>query len=86
MKYIMFEHKRTRQNIPVIFPNNVVHAVMAHALKHAEPFNQCALVSAGEYNGATGTCSGHSSTLKLTSREDDSTIISTMDYSHGIHK
>jgi len=90
MKYVMFEttDKSFVQRIPVIFPNNLVHALVADytgvALReHGLPTK---VVSAGEITWhADGVrCSGGSSTLGVRSLPSDARIIEGMDYFHGI--
>ena len=88
MKYIMFltEHPVPRV-IPIIFPNNLVHSLVAEALaevleKHS--INDAKLFSAGEINIIECQCSGKSSTLDLGSHPGDTQAISSYDYAHGI--
>jgi hypothetical protein len=91
MKYVMFqtEVEEEKINIPIIFPNNLVHSLAAKFFSFclrahgivAEP------ISAGTVTifGTDVNCTGESDTLKLTSRGTvDAQIIHNLDYSVGI--
>lgn len=91
VKYIMFQHviDDVPQLIPIIFPNNLVHALVAatmvacfdaHGLKDVLP------VSAGEITifGTEIETSGESKTLRLKARSEDAAVIHNYDYFHGI--
>jgi len=89
MKYIMIEvEKPVRRRIPIIFPNDMVHAIVAEAiLSKAKTMNwqNAKVVSAGDCSVMDVECSGHSSTLKLSSDSfKDERIINNIDYLHGI--
>lgn len=96
MKYVMFELDTgdgLKRNIPIIFPNSLVHADVAEAIKHMRvgtqrnwdcPFVEAKVVSAGELSIASSTTSGGSETLGVESRLEDSTIITMHDYFHGM--
>ena len=90
MKYICFETTLggEKQKIPIIFPKQLVHALVAEALipcliKHGY---QIEPVSAGEVNifGTEVTCYGKSETLKLHSDPRDAAIIHNHDYCFGL--
>jgi len=90
MKYIMFRTQigSEEQLIPVIFPKQLVHKLVASAMVpclrwhglEAEP------ASAGEVTifGAEVSCHGQSETLKLQSRPEDAAVIHNHDYLFGI--
>lgn len=84
MKYVMF--KCDDRLVPVIFPNFMVHSVIAKyfghmlASTHDMP-NE--VLSAGEIHFDNVECSGESATLKVGSRAEDSDVIETYDYTHG---
>jgi hypothetical protein len=85
----MFRHELNsgvKQDIPVIFPNQLVHKSMAKWLIHAlrrESDIDAEVVSAGFMN-AEGTCHGESETLGVKSRPEDTNIIRFYDYSCGL--
>lgn len=89
MKYIMFRHKFGEgvvQDIPVIFPNQLIHKFMAKRLVHALSFDhniRAEVVSAGSIN-AEGVCYGESETLGVKSRPQDTEIIRHYDFTGGI--
>lgn len=94
MKYIMFKHKLAgdiEQKVPIIFPNHLVHAEVARAMREVfkRQFDtEPEIASAGEIN-LTGcldvdSCFGKSETLKKESHKDDAAIINLYDYLHGI--
>jgi hypothetical protein len=85
MKYVIFHIPATDQQMPVIFPTMLVHADVGKMLAKAFPF-PVVPVSAGEvhFESAGAVCSGASETLQLSSREQDASIIDTLDYRHGL--
>lgn len=89
MKYIMFKTKPTGSSyetlMPVVFPNNLVHAIVAQAMTRAflEHKMYSRPVSAG-FVTLDGTCHGESETLKLKADPRDSHILSMHDYGAGI--
>lgn len=92
MKYIIFRIDQAAglaREVPVVFPNNLVHVEVAHSmraclLRHFEG-SVIREVSAGDFILPDCTCSGESSTLKLISRgQQDRHLIMTYDYMHGI--
>jgi len=91
MKYIMLELSLgdLRYNVPVIFPDTLVHEDMGKAVVHAAnrsvPKADVKMVSAGFVSNCSGvTCYGRSESLDLDSRPEDGKIISTYDYTHGV--
>lgn len=96
MKYIVFEATHGEgpaaiaHEVPIIFPNNLTHQVMAvrveRHVKQAYGGDKCQVkvIAAGEIT-VMGQCFGKSETLGLSSRgEEDSSLINTFDYFHGI--
>lgn len=95
MKYIMFRkqyaptekgQKPLYQLVPVIFPTNMVHSVVAEAVLKTEGMERAKVRSAGELTfGFLGvTCYGHSTTLKAKAHRDDGRIINMHDVLHGL--
>ena len=88
--YIVFEvnTQGLKRELPVIFPDIIVHADMAKAVAKAcsEYFRSIKPVAAGQLDFDGGVeCSGKSTTMKLASRGDkDRTLIVTMPYFHGV--
>ncbi|HKO43361.1 MAG TPA: hypothetical protein VJU84_08725 [Pyrinomonadaceae bacterium] len=90
-KYIVIEVERReagKQRLPIIFPDIMVHAHVAEAVKKLpnfqDPFGSTPkVVSAGDVQ-ITALCSGGSETLDLTSDEGDSSLINTFAYYHGL--
>ncbi len=88
MKYIMFEvtEDKITRKVPFIFPSQLVHSMVAHAVhplmiaKH----DTAKLVSAGEWSKISGEACGFSETLKLESHPDDTLVIKSYDYAHGL--
>ena len=85
MKYIMFEVKvgNLTQKVPIIFPNNLVHADVAKRMKHClirdHNMDGVEVVAAGDAH-VEARCSGRSETLKLESQLEDSFTINFIDY------
>jgi hypothetical protein len=77
-----------KRELPVIFPDIIVHEDMAKAVQAAcnQYFQKSKPVAAGQLDLHGGVeCTGKSTTLKLKSRGDkDRTLIITMPYFHGI--
>lgn len=85
MKYVMFKRKLGKgkdsgvvQFIPVIFPNQLVHADVAEALMEGGPLDGCTVHSAGEWTGMAAV--GGSETLKIKSDPADTRRILLNDY------
>jgi hypothetical protein len=73
------------QNIPIIFPSDLVHDDVAIACRSINGLENTDIVSAGDYDIIDNLCYGESETLNIKSRlEEDSAIILTYDYVHGI--
>jgi hypothetical protein len=90
MKYIIFKTTLGGQDqlLPIIFPNQLVHALVAEAMipcliKHGYPTEP---VSAGTVTifGTEVTCGGKSETLKLKALPGDAAVIHNHDYCFGL--
>lgn len=88
MKYIILKRKFAgcEQEIPIIFPNYLVHKDIATALLNSLSLSKCEVVSAGECNSLDLSVikDSKSDTLNLVSRKDDEKIIQMHDYLAGI--
>lgn len=90
MKYIVIEvplGTELVREIPVIFPNEIVHADMAETLIRMCPeFEKGKAISAGFVNSMDLTAPPHgkSDSLKVESRREDARLILMHDYLHGI--
>lgn len=96
MKYVVIEvkHGDDVREFPIIFPNILVHSVVAGSViagmqRYHDKEATYKAVSAGEISSMTlgerGACHGESETLKLKSRGDtDAALIKMHDYCHGI--
>lgn len=88
MKYIIY--KRTycgvEQEIPIIFPNQLVHLDVAKALK--DVVGSSKIIAAGEFsslNISAENFNGASQTIGIKSRGDrDGKLIQTFDYMSGL--
>lgn len=82
MKYIMFKRKTKglTHYLPVVFPNQVVHADMAAACEASPAFKGYRVHSAGEFTPMSCECSGRSDTLGVESGPQDSRRILLNDY------
>lgn len=81
MKYIMFQTKDGKK-IPIIFPNFIVHSMVAERLVDLTLEPNCKIVSAGEIKIAVRNCNGNSESLKVGVRKGDATLIHEYDYFH----
>lgn len=77
------------RDVPVIFPDQLTHAIVAKhyvaAMKEHWPKLKVSILSAGDYNVTTCECSGKSETLKAVSHPKlDEHIILMYDILHGI--
>jgi hypothetical protein len=84
MKYIIFISKDGRQEIPIIFPNNLVHLEVAQAMSKLVGTSR--VVAAGEFSSLAidAECNGKSTTIGVKSREEqDDRLISNYDYTFG---
>lgn len=85
MKYIMFKREQDdlTKLIPIIFPNDLVHADVAKALQETVLKNH-AIVSAGSISPLNLQAEGHSETLGVKSNSIvDSHVIKMNDYGAG---
>lgn len=88
MKYVMFAKNMgddLEHYVPIIFPNNLVHIMIADAMTASEaPLEGYMPVSAGEISPFDMKCFGYSSTLKMSADEErDSRICRMNDYGAG---
>lgn len=86
MKYVMLkiESGDMAQELPFIFPNQLVHSDIAAALESVPGMEGAKVVAAGECH-VQSKCSGRSTTMNLSSRgKRDSENINTIDYCHGL--
>ena len=96
MKYLVFEATHGEgsaaivHEIPIIFPDSLTHKVMAVRIeghvKQAYGGDKCQvkIIAAGSIT-VMGQCFDKSDTLGVSSRgEEDSSLINTFDYFHGI--
>lgn len=85
MKYIMLQNRKTKQKVPIVFPNYLIHADVHDALVMVPTFGlKYDCISAGECTITCTSVSGGSETLGLTFAENDSAVIDMMDYLHGL--
>lgn len=86
MKYVMMQwaEKDIVFEYPILFPNTLVHADVAEAMKSVIP--GAVVISAGDLSSTTfhGHCSGESTSLGLKSRPQDTEILKYHDYLHGV--
>lgn len=95
-KYIMLEvnTEGTVWRLPVIFPDNFVHADVYEAMRMANrrsahksrlPWTDPKVVSAGKIESlSVEAAHGESETLQLKSQCEDKEIINSFQYMHGI--
>ncbi|WP_048795427.1 MULTISPECIES: hypothetical protein [Serratia] len=87
MKYIMLRTSgNIPRDIPIIFPDQLVHDDVAQAIKGMSEdyrFADAAIVSAGFCRVAVA-CSGKSETCGVGSRDCDDDVINTYDYTLGL--
>ena len=76
------------REVPVIFPNSLVHKDMADTLIRMCPGFEGGKAVSGGFLSSTGLCQdpvhGESESLKLKSRPEDTDLILMHDYLHGI--
>ena len=89
MKYIMFKVSTgtIERLVPMIFPNECVHAIMAVSFAHAceqHGWKVEGVASAGDVNITAEDCSGRSTTLNVDAQSEDAKVITTYDYLHGM--
>lgn len=74
-----------KRNVPVIYPDFLVHEDVANAFKTINGMEKATVISAGHTSLTVDECYGRSSTLNIDSREDeDNRIINAYEYCHGI--
>lgn len=81
MKYIVLKVKidaTLSVELPVVFPNILVHANVAKALQALPELKGASVVGAGEYTHTEGACSGESTSLGIKSRGDVDELLLTM--------
>ncbi|HGA5503405.1 TPA: hypothetical protein ACISZU_000181 [Salmonella enterica subsp. enterica serovar Potsdam] len=91
MKYIILRlDGKLPRDVPVIFPELLVHADVAKAMTAMIKedsdnihITDIRVVSAGFCNTAV-ECHGRSESLNIASREIDDTVINTVDYTFGL--
>jgi hypothetical protein len=89
MKYVMFEVSICEigvRYLPIIFPDILVHRYVAGSMmpQLRAIFANVKVISAGEYDPATGKCYGKSETLGVASRPLlDNDIIAAFNTAHG---
>ncbi|EGB8646316.1 hypothetical protein H8N91_001743 [Salmonella enterica] len=91
MKYIILRlDGKIPREVPVIFPDLLVHADVARAMtamikegSSNTNITDVRVVSAGFCNTAV-ECHGKSETLNIASRDIDNTVINTVDYTFGL--
>lgn len=88
MKYIVFQHDIAgiKQEIPIIFPNNLVHLEVAKAL--TKVIGSSRIVAAGEFSSTdieADSIGGESTTIGIKSRKmQDKKLIWGIDYTQGL--
>lgn len=87
-KYIVFQDERTGRRLPVLFPNELVHAEVADALIACGLMNSASLfyrpVSAGFVMLAVSSSHGESESLKIKSDPEDAQRINVHTYTAGV--
>jgi hypothetical protein len=88
MKYIMLRltQGETVRDIPILFPEYLVHSQVASALKTLPGLELAEPVAAGSFSslGLAPKCHGESETLNLSCRPEDSDNIHLHDYFYGM--
>lgn len=89
MKYIVLRQNfgSFAKEIPVIFPDVLVHSDVAETMKRLPELRSADVISAGFVSSldCDVACHGESTTLKLKSRgEQDSKFIKMYDYCHRV--
>ena len=90
-KYVMFgvETRTIARSVPVIFPDLLVHSVVAAAMRvvlcDAHPGARVRVLSAGSVEGLdVDSVSGASETLGAEACAEDATVINMLPYLHGV--
>lgn len=87
MKYVMFRVGTDDRKVPVLFPQELVHACIAEAVHTMDGMLGAVPISAGSVRMdglRVFCCFGRSESLKLESHPDDAAIIRTVNYTHGL--
>jgi hypothetical protein len=88
MKYVMLKvYKPVERLVPVIFPDQLVHSVMADALQKVleqHGWGISTVESAGEVTVEASATIGHSESLGVKACESDKRVINSYGYLHGI--
>lgn len=87
MKYICFRKPISDgvfRDIPIIFPECLVHSLMAEALLDSEELADAVIISAGFVDIDCERTYGKSESLNVESRKSDRLLIDTYQYLHGI--
>lgn len=82
MKYVMFKLPDGRE-LPVLFPEALVHADVAAALRRVRELRLAVPVAAGTAQMVCLVTCGRSETLNRESRREDRDAITAIDYTHG---
>jgi hypothetical protein len=87
MKYVMLKKvvDGREHRFPIIFPNTLSHDEVAAIAKCLPDVEDADVVSAGECL-VQAACSGRSVTLNISSRDDDSFLVSNADYINGMNE
>lgn len=91
MKYIVISHELADgvvQEIPVLFPLDLMHSVVAEAIMAKMLQHKAQIVAAGEMTfGSAPMCFGHSTSLNVNSRgPDDAALVYFHDMTHGLER
>jgi hypothetical protein len=88
MKYIVLERNMydTKQRVPIIFPDYLVHADIAVAMKKVPGMEKAVAASAGTLASfdIDAEPTGKSDTLSLTASDGDGDLIKMHDYLSGL--
>lgn len=83
MKYIIFHiDSDPPRKVPIIFPSNLVHKQVAQA--SSKLVDSSKIYSAGELVCRVKNVQGHSSTIGIKSKLNDTEIINNYDYQFGL--
>lgn len=85
MKYIMLQHRQTKQKVPIIFPKYLSHINITDSILMDSMFGfNYTIISAGECTISCSSVHGKSESTGLTFGDGDSQVIDMMDYMHGL--
>ena len=85
MKYIIFRDRKLNREIPILFPNDLVHLDVAMAL--TKVVGTSIVVAAGEFSSLaidSEAFTGESISIGIKSRALDGDLINGFDYNHGV--